>query len=221
MEEFERESNERDALTGSIRDLAVRLKQLGLSPPSVDHLTNWSSYLSQLVPIAQSGNIYAARSLPPRRQRSLLRRLKRMLRRVPQRSRLTKDSRVVVQSSSLPASDKIYSLRTAKEIFSEFDNRTNMEADKILAAYIGKWLQVDDLVKNIFDHSDSIRVLVGRALEPGISLSFGKKLWQERLETMRIGDRLIAEGRIDRIDPLYIHLEGCEILEAIRPTKSP
>ena len=144
-----------------------------------------------------------------------------MLRRVPRRSRLTKDSRVVVQSSSLPASDKIYSLRTAKEIFSEFDNRTNLEADKILAAYIGKWLQVDDLVKNIFDHSDSISVLVGRALEPGISLSFGKKLWQERLETMRIGDRLIAEGRIDCIDPLYIHLEGCEILEAIRPTKSP
>lgn len=106
---------------------------------------------------------------------------------------------------------KIYTLRTAQELFDEFKNRTDMEAQRLLQPHIGKWLVVEDVVKNVLEQDRSIAVLVGKRLGPTICLVFEKD-WQQQLETLREGDAIMAEGRISEVDSSAMYLSNCEML---------
>ena len=129
-------------------------------------------------------------------------------------SALTAEAQVVEPFSL----NRTYTLRTLEEILAEYNNRTDMQAERVLQQYIGKWFKVDGEIKDISELSDYILVFLGEPLKITADLRFEKKRWRESLETMTIGDRLASEGKIREVRRRTISLEDCEITQATRPT---
>ena len=49
--------------------------------------------------------------------------------------------------------ERVFTLRTSKELLDEFNGRTDMEAQRVLQAHIGKWIVIEDKVKDISEES--------------------------------------------------------------------
>ena len=115
--------------------------------------------------------------------------------------------------------DKAYVMWTVDEIFESMKDCTNIQVANIARLHIGRWLRVDDKVANVSELRKEIDIHVYKGFGKHIHLAFDKNLWKTRLETLRIGDSIIAEGKIKTIDEQSIGLEDCEIKE-IRPRES-
>lgn len=109
------------------------------------------------------------------------------------------------------------STTTLREFYA---NNTSVQADRLGAAYIGKWMKVDGLVTNVSRMGSD---------EIGVSLSKSQNLldaealvttWlvfntdHERVEILRNGDKVTAIGRIERIEQFAVHLDNCELIKA-------
>ena len=126
--------------------------------------------------------------------------------------------RLLPSASASP--NKIYTMRTIEEISEEFNNRTDMQANKIVSKHIGKWIKIQEEVSNVSEHKDEITVAIHRSVTRTIYLDFDKKDWKEYLETMRKGDRIIAEGKITGINRLWIGVSNCEVIDIIGAKKN-
>jgi len=122
-----------------------------------------------------------------------------------------------------PSKGRAYSIRTAQEIFESITDCTSMHSDTIVRPYIGKWLKVNSVVQDVLEFSDELSILIDVEMKEGSSrtifMEFNKKRWKARLETAKIGDRLIAEGKIEEIETHTMELVDCEIIE-IKPKES-
>ncbi len=107
---------------------------------------------------------------------------------------------------------RVYTHRTTKEIFAEFQNRTDMQADLLVQRYVGKWVKVNDVVRNVSDDTGIISVIVGKKFTPPVVLVFDKSEWQPFLETLAVGDRIRAEGQVTEVDRMVLYLCDCRIL---------
>ena len=106
---------------------------------------------------------------------------------------------------------KIYTARTAGEIFSAVENLTGIGTEKFAQPHLGKWIRVQSVVKDIYPVGNYFLVLIGEGFLT-VLLSFAKEKWPS-IETMTKGDRLAAEGKIRRIQNTVIDLDCCEIVE--------
>ena len=117
-------------------------------------------------------------------------------------------------------SDRVYTPRTASEIFLSIHKLTSLEADNAMRPYIGKWLKIEGVVRDVSDYRDiiSIHLDLPETKEidlslGGISLRFKKDRWMQHIETIKKGDFVKAVGIIDRIDRWTMSLEDCELIE--------
>ena len=118
-----------------------------------------------------------------------------------------------------PSTGRAYSIRTAQEIFESIIDCTSMQSDDIVRPYIGKWLKVNSTVQDVIELRNELSILVNVEMKEGsrtIFLRFNKKQWKARLETAKIGDRLIAEGKMKEIETFTMQLVDCEIIK-IKP----
>ena len=122
--------------------------------------------------------------------------------------------------SASVSTNKVYTVRTIEEINEAIDNKTDMQVNKIISAYIGKWIRIEEAVSNVSEREDEISVFTTRGLAHRIFLHFDKKAWKEHLETIREGDRIIAEGKITSINSLWIRLRECEVINIIGVKKN-
>ena len=106
---------------------------------------------------------------------------------------------------------KIYTVRTAAEIFSAVENLTGIEIEKFAQPHLGKWIRVQSVVKDIYPGENDFHVLIGEGFLT-VSLKFAKEKWPS-IETMTKGDRLAAEGKITKIRSATISLDCCEMVE--------
>ena len=106
---------------------------------------------------------------------------------------------------------KIYTVRTAAEIFSAVENLTGIEIEKFAQPHLGKWIRIQSVVKNIHGHKNHFNVMMGESFIT-VLLRFAKEK-SPSIETMTKGDRLAAEGKIRRIQNTVIDLDCCEIVE--------
>ena len=130
------------------------------------------------------------------------------------------DSGVGLDPKAEERQQRPYTLRTVKEILSDFEGRTEMEAQRIAKQHIGKWLRVDDVVRDVYEFSDEIRVAAGKLRSPTVFLAFEKEPWLVTLETLRVGDRITAEGKINSVSSFSINLADCEVIQLQRPSKT-
>ena len=122
-----------------------------------------------------------------------------------------------------PSKGRAYSIRTAQEIFESIIDCTSMHSDTIVRPYIGKWLKVNSTIKDVLEFSDQLSISVNVEMKEGSSrtifMRFNKKRWKATFETTKIGDRLIAEGKMEEIDTHTMQLVDCDIIE-IKPKES-
>ena len=127
-------------------------------------------------------------------------------------------NRYRVQFPSIsPQSERVYTLRIADEIFREFHDRTDMQAQRAVNGYLGKWLRVVEVIGNISEYEGTITVTLSRQQYDDVFLVFSKDRWQDILETVRDGDTIKAEGRIRSIGRYTMFLCDCEVTELSRP----
>lgn len=104
---------------------------------------------------------------------------------------------------------------TPAYLASFYVNRTRVEGDNALAAYVGKWLSVCGTVRDVKEYSRDAQLLINTELSEGQNYPTGVSLTFSSLEQIggfRIGDRVCAIGRIDMGSDASITLEDCEIV---------
>ena len=122
------------------------------------------------------------------------------------------------QPQYLKPSHRPYTLRTPDEIFHDFDNRTDLQAERAVQAYIGKWLRLEGMVYNVKDsiNGDTISVWLDTESMIGIVLHFRKARWLRDLETIVKGDKIAAEGQIAHVERRLMSIDHCEVIEISR-----
>jgi hypothetical protein len=99
------------------------------------------------------------------------------------------------------------------------EGHTNLQADKLAQAYIGKWIRVQGSVSNVSKIGEKVSVLIKGGHSP-FDADYLTALWlsfeadHERLEMLRSGDTVTAIGKIDRFGKFDVHLEECELVKA-------
>ncbi len=99
-----------------------------------------------------------------------------------------------------------------------YRENTDIQAEKLAATYVGKWMRIETEIQNVSKHDSQITVatrplgcgpLSSEALT-GIWLRFNQDF--ERIEMFRKGDTISAEGRITSIGPFDVTLEPAELI---------
>ena len=127
----------------------------------------------------------------------------------------TGDSEPLGLTPGRPAHEP-YTIRTPEEILAEFNNRTDLQAEKVVQSYAGQWLRLEGRIYNVYENSGSIVVMLDSEMAPSIHLKFNKERWLRNLETTTAGDNITAEGKISRIDRMTMVIEHCEVIEIRR-----
>jgi hypothetical protein len=111
-----------------------------------------------------------------------------------------------------PRSERVYLSHTPAELIQIYgDGRTTAEGDREFAPLQGKWITIESEVRDVRISPFSVVVLV-LPPPPGyghISLTFSLSQ-KSRLEHLRQGDRITAEGAVASANPLA--LDHCELL---------
>jgi hypothetical protein len=96
---------------------------------------------------------------------------------------------------------------------------TSSQAERVLSAYVGKWMRFEGLVHDIKAADDqSMMIFFAKDnLERGYDYSafspiFDRKTWEDRLSTIHKGDRVRGIGRIEQSFGGALGLRQCELI---------
>ncbi len=113
------------------------------------------------------------------------------------------------QQSELEGKRK-YTDRTAEEITLEVPF-----GEDFISPEIGKWLRVDEKAWYApITTIDPIEITIGETFHQ-VSLHFDNTKWRSRLASIKEGSRIVAEGRIVKVEPLGLSLHDCELLDVV------
>jgi hypothetical protein len=92
---------------------------------------------------------------------------------------------------------------------------TEIQADKLLEAFVGKWMRVSGAVEDVFALNENI-ARVSFAYEgpdaPSVTMDFkGKRVIDNQLRVIKIGDPITVIGQIQWAGPFLVQLENCEL----------
>jgi len=96
-----------------------------------------------------------------------------------------------------------------------YKNRTQHQGDQAIQPYIGKWMQVEGAVRNIYPRRQNWDVLI---LNKGSDEVVGSAMINcvpsetAKLEILQKGDMIKAEGRVKRANANWIFLEQGRLL---------
>ncbi len=107
---------------------------------------------------------------------------------------------------------RIYTQRTAAEIFAAIENMTELQIERFVQPHIGKWIRVQSVVRDISQKGGFFYVMLGKRFDPVLYLAFEKARCPS-IETMVKGDRIAAEGQIHTIENMTLYLDRCELVE--------
>ena len=98
-----------------------------------------------------------------------------------------------------------------------YEGKTAIQADQQAELYIGKWIRVEGVVQSAYRQGqDGIRLHL--LDDPSDSIGL-KGLWltfdthRTSLETLKVGDLVVATGEITSISKYDIEIEHCEIID--------
>ncbi len=92
-----------------------------------------------------------------------------------------------------------------------FEGRTEIEAERLVQPYLGKWVRVSGTVANVVGGGDRASFTV--TLENKYAFfNFREDRWRSRLEVLRQGAHISLLGRITSIHSWKIDIDDCELL---------
>ena len=100
---------------------------------------------------------------------------------------------------------------TPEYLWQLFEGRTSAQAGKLVASYIGKWMQVSGPLGDVGTFQVTFRNI--RGTYTVIYMYFRKKQWITRLSALTLGENITVLGRIERVNSLELHLETCELVD--------
>jgi hypothetical protein len=123
----------------------------------------------------------------------------------------------VLAASPAPASasDRIIVDRTPEQLTASFKGVTGVQARDRIARYLGNWMRVSGTVSDV--SMVTAELVSVRFAERSIMtyndvvMYFRGKKWIDRLVLMNQGDKLSVIGKIDKVSPVSLDLEYCEI----------
>ena len=89
---------------------------------------------------------------------------------------------------------------------------TDIQRQRVIAAYKGKWLRFQGEVHNVREDSKIMNIFLDASSvreDRYLSLSFDKTTWEAQLETLKKGDRIEGEGIVEDIDSPVSRLKDC------------
>lgn len=96
-----------------------------------------------------------------------------------------------------------------------FKNHMHIQAQKLVAPFIGEWIKITGRVENIVDHSPhflSVRLTEYLQLKLTVFIYF-ESVWRHKLEQFKPGDQMTLIGRIDMVQEMSMDLKKCELLD--------
>jgi hypothetical protein len=96
------------------------------------------------------------------------------------------------------------------------DNLLDVELDRVIAPYLGKWIYVVGNVRQVSKQWEIVSMLLdvlggSPPFTNYCSLWFDAATWADRLNLVTRGSRIRVLGRIDKIAPNSLQLSGCEL----------
>ncbi len=91
-----------------------------------------------------------------------------------------------------------------------FDEHTDIQAEKLVEAFVGKWVRVSGAVRNVkASGEDGATVYLSRETAgASVSMEFNDR---SAVEVLKKGGLVTAIGQIERVDSLWVGLGNCEL----------
>jgi hypothetical protein len=122
---------------------------------------------------------------------------------------------VPVVPPTTTSDERIFVNLTIAQLTQPFRDHTNLQAQRLFAAYKNKWLRLSGSVDEISHFSEKEINVVLAAEQPSPNLAmlyFGSK-WREHLDVLTKGARIEVIGRIERASGNSVGLDECEIVD--------
>jgi hypothetical protein len=120
----------------------------------------------------------------------------------------------VAASRTSPPEQQIDVGVTPADLFGFFSGNTDVQADALLAPFLGKWITISGHLQTLRKSGSDYQVILDEHFFPkttnNVLFHFGDQ-WGPQLEVLKIGAELTVRGRIESLSQAFLTVEGCEL----------
>jgi len=104
---------------------------------------------------------------------------------------------------------------TPEEMWSYFNNLTDIQAQKLVAPLKGRWIVVSGPLGNVLSEREDRAQLTFKygTYSKSIYMYFKDKKWIDGLSVINHGKTIKVLGKIDRVTSVNLDLDNCEIVD--------
>jgi tRNA_anti-like len=96
-----------------------------------------------------------------------------------------------------------------------FKDHTQLQAEKLVAVYIGKWIKVSGSLQDVFTSGKMVVVRVEGVPRLAYVMSgFLAEDWLDHVSVLRRGDRISLVGQITQVSSVSIYLENSQLIDS-------
>lgn len=92
------------------------------------------------------------------------------------------------------------------------NQHTAIQADKLVEAYLGKWIKVAGPLGNVY--SGAVTFAYRTFGDVTIYMYFDMEKWKDRLSVLTRDARINVIGQIKRVSSMEVQLENCELIDS-------
>jgi hypothetical protein len=104
---------------------------------------------------------------------------------------------------------------TPQFLFSLLSGHTEVQAERLLDIYVGKWIKLSGDVNHVgkFEYGSSTVMFSSQPSKgvPVVAMEFSEA-WTGRLSVLRLGNNINVIGRIKSVNAMRVKLEDCELV---------
>ena len=99
-----------------------------------------------------------------------------------------------------------------------FGDLTDIQAQAVLAPFIGTWIEISGAVDSVMDFDSFVQVTLDREEDGPYRrhtsyLMFPAEEWRGPLARLANGDPITVQGEIERVTRVDVQLQKCELVE--------
>ena len=110
-------------------------------------------------------------------------------------------------------SERVIVSETPSYLLRMYSNHTSLEADKLTAPYIGKWMRLSGVLRDVQSPTPAgiaVKFISIEKYQAFIDTWFDDK-WLDKLSVLRAGTKIVALCQIQEIQPKSMTFQHCEI----------
>ncbi len=124
------------------------------------------------------------------------------------------DVRPRVQSQPIGEKGRVFVDVTHEYLIGLFKDKLGIQANKLIAPYIGKWMSVSGKLGDVLG-DQLLQVTFASVKVNEYLYMYFDKSWRDRLAVLQPGQIIHVIGRIDTVDTVSVALRDCELLRVL------